>query len=68
MTFWRGFNLFLRGAMEPGVVAGFAYYGYHAGTQIGIKILQALLFPLIGFGFWGLVDFHQFERCLNLFG
>ncbi len=52
-------NLALRGVMELGVVAGFAWWGFHAGASAGTRALLAIGAPLVGFGFWGLVDFHQ---------
>jgi len=51
-------NLALRGVMELGVVWGLAYWGYRSGGA-----LLALGAPLIGFGFWGGVDFHQAGRA-----
>lgn len=52
-------NLALRGIMETGIVLGFGYWGYHAGTSKTFKLLLAIFSPLVGFGFWSLVDFHQ---------
>jgi hypothetical protein len=48
--------------MELGIVAGFAFWGYHAANHPGMGILFATGAVLIGFGFWGLVDFHQTGR------
>jgi Protein of unknown function (DUF2568) len=59
-------NLFLRALMESGVVAGLGYYGYHLGSSLGIRILLAIVFPVVGFGFWGSVDFHQFGKLSEL--
>ena len=56
------FNIALRGVMEFGIVAAMGYWGYHAGTSFIIKILLAIMAPLIVFGIWGLVDFHQAGR------
>ena len=53
-------NLTLRAIMETGIVLALGYWGYHAGSSKGLKILFCIATPLIGFGFWGLVDFHQF--------
>lgn len=61
MTKLQGFNLFLRGLMETGIVLGLGYWGYHTGNNTGMKILGSIGAPLLGFGFWGMVDFHQFE-------
>lgn len=51
-------NLALRGLMELGVVCGLAYWGYQAGGT-----LPAVAAPVVGFGFWGAVDFHQAGRA-----
>ena len=45
--------------MEMWIAAAFAYWGYHSGQTTAMKILFAIGAPLIGFGFWGVVDFHQ---------
>jgi hypothetical protein len=52
-------TLALRVLMEAGIVAAFAYWGYQAGTSTGTKIVFAVGAPLLGFGFWGAIDFHQ---------
>jgi hypothetical protein len=54
--------LVLRALMEAGIVAGFAWWGYRAGAGTGMKILLAVGAPALGFGFWGVVDFHQAGR------
>ncbi|MGA9531759.1 MAG: YrdB family protein [Anaerolineales bacterium] len=54
-----GANIFLRGLMEFSIIAAFAYWGYTTGNTNGTRILLAIAAPVIGFGFWGLVDFHQ---------
>jgi Protein of unknown function (DUF2568) len=56
------FILVLRALMEAGIVAGFAWWGYRAGAGTGMKILLAVGAPALGFGFWGVVDFHQAGR------
>lgn len=53
------FNVGLRGLMELGIVVGLGYWGYQAGSTVLLKVLLAVLTPLLVFGFWGLVDFHQ---------
>ena len=58
----KWFNLALRALMEAGIVAAFAYWGYQAGQTTGMKILFAIGAPILGFGFWGTVDFHQAGR------
>jgi uncharacterized protein DUF2568 len=56
------FNLGLRVLMETGIVLGLAYWGFHAGSNSITKVVLALGAPLVGFGFWGAVDFHQAGR------
>ena len=46
-------NLTLRAIMETGIVLALGYWGYHAGSSKGLKILFCIATPLIGFGFWG---------------
>jgi Protein of unknown function (DUF2568) len=48
--------------MELGIVAGFAFWGYHVADSTGMGILFAVGAVFVGFGFWGLVDFHQAGR------
>ena len=55
-------NLTLRAIMEAGIVLAFGYWGYHLANRESIKILLAIVVPLFVFGFWGLIDFHQFGR------
>lgn len=57
MTSIQRFNLTLRTFMELGVVYGFAYWGYRTG---GVAL--AIAAPVVGFGLWGAVGFHQFGR------
>jgi hypothetical protein len=54
--------LVLRVLMEAGVVAGLAYWGAHTGGTTAERIVLGVAVPLIGFGFWGAVDFHQAGR------
>ena len=58
----KWFNLALRGIMELGIVAAFLYWGIKMGNNTGTKIAFGLGAPLIGFGFWGAVDFHETGR------
>jgi hypothetical protein len=58
----QALTLTLRAIMEAGIVGAFAYWGYQAGAGTGMKILLAAGAPLLGFGFWGAVDFHQAGR------
>jgi len=62
----RLINVGIRGVMEIGVIAGLGYWGYALGETVGTKILLAILIPLIGFGFWGAVDFHQAGKTSEL--
>jgi hypothetical protein len=62
MSRFQQLNLALRALTELGVVAGFAYWGYSAGNGPTAKIVLAIGAPLLGFGFWGAVDFHQAGR------
>lgn len=55
-------NLILRVTMETGIVVAFGFWGYHVGNGTGAKIALMIVAPLIGFGFWGAVDFHQAGR------
>lgn len=55
-------NLALRGIMEAGIVLAFGYWGYRIGSSVFIKILLAIVVPMVVFGFWGIVDFHQFGQ------
>lgn len=52
-------NLALRAVMELGIIVGLGYWGYQVGGNLGTKLLLAIGAPVIGFGFWGMVDFHQ---------
>lgn len=55
----RVLNLALRGIMEASIVVALGYWGYQIGKSTGMKILLGIGAPVIGFGFWGAVDFHQ---------
>ncbi len=58
MTGLEKINLGLRGLMELGVVCGLAYWGYRTeGAALAVGA------PVVGFGFWGAVDFHQLGRA-----
>lgn len=58
----KWFNVAVRGLMELGIIAALGYWGYQTGNNTIAKILLGILAPVIGFGFWGLVDFHQAGR------
>jgi hypothetical protein len=60
------FNLSLRAIMEMGIVLGLGYWGFHMGESISWKLIFAVAAPLIGFGFWGAVDFHQIGRLAEV--
>ena len=55
-------NLILRVTMETGIVVALGFWGYRAGSGPAAKIALMIAVPLIGFGFWGTVDFHQAGR------
>lgn len=56
-------NLALRVLMEVGVVAGFAYWGFHIGEGIAMKCVLGIGAPVLGFGLWGAVDFRGAGRA-----
>jgi Protein of unknown function (DUF2568) len=56
-------TLGLRALMETGVVIGLGYWGYQTGPGVPAKVALAIVAPLLGFGFWGTVDFHQAGRA-----
>lgn len=62
MTSFERLNLALRASIEAGVVGGLAYWGVHTGDGTAEKIVLGIGAPLVGFGFWGAVDFHQAGR------
>ena len=62
-------NVALRGLMETGLVVALGYWGFKTGQNIGFKILLGIGVPILVFGFWGTVDFHQagsFSESLRL--
>ncbi len=52
-------NIALRGVMELGIVVALGVWGYHTEAALPWKLLLTVLAPLLGFGFWGAIDFHQ---------
>ena len=59
MTTTQRLSLGLRVLMEVGVVLALGYWGFHTGHGTGPKLLLGIGAPLLGFGFWGAVDFHS---------
>ncbi|NOH03410.1 MAG: YrdB family protein [Chloroflexi bacterium] len=55
----KWFNVGLRAVIELGIVVALGYWGYRIGNTTAAKILLGIGVPLIGFGFWGFVDFRQ---------
>jgi uncharacterized protein DUF2568 len=66
MTAVQRVNLVLRVSVEVGVVVAFADWGVHTGEGTVAKIVLAVAAPLVGFGFWGAVDFHRFRLAERL--
>ncbi len=62
MTAKQALLLALRVLMETGVVAALAFWGFSTGDSAGTKLVLGLGAPIIGFGVWGAVDFHQAGR------
>ncbi len=62
MTPRQRLNLTLRALMEAGVVAALAYWGVRTGDGLAMKLALGLGAPVLGFGFWGAIDFHQAGR------
>jgi hypothetical protein len=48
--------------IEIGIVLGLAYWGVHTGSSPATKAALGFGAPVLGFGFWGAVDFHQAGR------
>ena len=55
-------NLVLRVLMEAGVVVAFAYWGVATGDSTAGKIALGIGAPVVVFGLWGAIDFHQAGR------
>jgi len=60
-------NLTLRAVLEFGIVIALGIWGYHSGTTGATSIVFLILFPIVGFGIWGSVDFSQFEQTGEYF-
>jgi Protein of unknown function (DUF2568) len=52
-------NLALRVILEFGVVVGLGYWGFTIGSSTAAQIALGIGAPVLLFGFWGAVDFHQ---------
>jgi hypothetical protein len=55
--------------MEMGIIVGFGYWGFHIARGSVLKIIITIFLPVIVFGFWGVVDFHnagKFSEPLRL--
>ena len=55
-------NIVLRAIMELGIITALCYWGIHTGKSSSTKIVLGVSSPIIMFGFWGLVDFHNSGR------
>ncbi len=51
-------NVALRALLETGIVAAFAYWGFSATTNTAMRLVLAVVTPVVAFGFWGAVDFR----------
>ena len=60
-------NLVLRVILETSIVLALAYWGYATGNNATSRIVFLVLFPLVGFGIWGLIDFHQIKKNAEYF-
>lgn len=52
-------RLGLRVLMEVGIVLALGYWGFHTGNSATTETLLGIGAPVLAFGFWGAVDFHQ---------
>ena len=55
-------TLILRVTMEAGIVAALAYWAAHTPDSTWARIALGAAAPIVGFGIWGAVDFHQAGR------
>jgi hypothetical protein len=62
MTRVERLSLTLRALLETSIVAGLAYWGVHAGDSLAGRLVLGVGAPVLGFGFWGAVDFRQAGR------
>jgi Protein of unknown function (DUF2568) len=54
--------LTLRVLIEVGIVGALAYWGLRSGDTTVGKIVLGVGAPVVGFGFWGAVDFRRAGR------
>ena len=59
-------RLTLRVMLEVGVVAALAGWGIHTGQGAAAKVMLGAGVPLVGFGFWGAVDFRRARHAEGL--
>ena len=62
MTALQKINLGLRVSLETGIVCAMSYWGYSIANGTAWKIVLAMVAPVLVYGFWGTVDFHQARR------
>ena len=55
-------NLLLRAILEISIILALAFWGYSTGNNTLSRIIFLILFPMVGFGIWGAIDFHQFSK------
>ncbi|MCB2204821.1 YrdB family protein [bacterium] len=60
-------NLTLRALLEMGIVAALGYWGYVTGDTAASSIVFLIVFPVVGFGIWGAIDFHQLGKHAEYF-
>ena len=56
-------TLTFRAILELSIVIAFGYWGFHFSNRDWVKIVFLFFFPIVGFGIWGAIDFHQFENA-----
>ena len=59
MNILKQLNLALRVLMEVAIIVALGYWGFYTGESIGMKILLGIGAPVMGFGFWSLIDFRN---------
>lgn len=66
MTATQRLSLMLRVLLEVGVVVALGWWGFHTGESTVAKVLLGIGAPVVGFGFWGAVDFHRARHAEGL--